>query len=361
MTPLTIISRDMTEQEYHQHPAMSYSAIHRYLDDGFQALEHLNDPISSPSLTFGSLVDVMITRPQDAYKEFVVATIDPPSDKLVEIVNRIITFAYETGNIERSLPYMCSEYRQVVGEILDDVVYYNNWSLDKRIDKVCNECNNYYEFARNAYGKTVITQDVFDNAQQCVRAIYDHPLASQVFGDRVPEGVDRYYQLKLFTKIGDVEYKIMPDCVLANHDTKEIGIWDLKTMSMPEYMFPKNYIKYSYWIQQWVYEYVMGCIIAKTKELSEYDDYKVKWKGFVVVSKTTLRPTLFNFDLQKDYPHPDHLSFMGTTCNVCNPFEVGEEISDYLNRQSVEPNWIQRNQVNNMNDVIEATMDYTTN
>ena len=61
------ISLKITEPEYREIDAISYSMLSKFQREGFRGLEHLYDKVESPSLLFGSIVDTMLT---DGMKEF---------------------------------------------------------------------------------------------------------------------------------------------------------------------------------------------------------------------------------------------------------------------------------------------------
>ena len=55
------ISWQVPEETYREDPALSYSALATYERGGFNCLESLYDRKETPSLTFGSAVDAIIT------------------------------------------------------------------------------------------------------------------------------------------------------------------------------------------------------------------------------------------------------------------------------------------------------------
>ena len=55
------ISWAVTEDVYRADPALSYSTLSKYERSGFNNIDHLFESIETPSLTFGSAVDSIIT------------------------------------------------------------------------------------------------------------------------------------------------------------------------------------------------------------------------------------------------------------------------------------------------------------
>ena len=87
MKSLYDISLKITEEEYRADPALSYSTLAKYERSGFNNLESLFDKIETPSLTFGSSVDSIITGGQEEFdSRFIVAEFPPTPDSIIKIV-----------------------------------------------------------------------------------------------------------------------------------------------------------------------------------------------------------------------------------------------------------------------------------
>ena len=61
MRSLKDISWNISEEDYRKDPALSYSTLARFNRERFNNLNKLFDKIETPSLTFGSAVDSIIT------------------------------------------------------------------------------------------------------------------------------------------------------------------------------------------------------------------------------------------------------------------------------------------------------------
>jgi hypothetical protein len=81
------LSWQVTEEEYRKDPALSYSMLSKYERGGrFDSLPTLYDSVSTPSLTFGSMVDSMLLGELGEFdSRFVVAELPGMSDALREI------------------------------------------------------------------------------------------------------------------------------------------------------------------------------------------------------------------------------------------------------------------------------------
>ena len=63
------ISWQVTEEEYRADKALSYSTLAKFKRSGFNGLNNLFDKVETPSLTFGSAVDSIITGGEEEFNE----------------------------------------------------------------------------------------------------------------------------------------------------------------------------------------------------------------------------------------------------------------------------------------------------
>ena len=92
MKKLSDISWNVTEKEYREDKALSYSTLARFEREGFNKLDKLFDKIETPSLTFGSAVDSIITGGQEEFDDrFIVAEFPTISDNLASITKTLFS------------------------------------------------------------------------------------------------------------------------------------------------------------------------------------------------------------------------------------------------------------------------------
>ena len=75
------LALDITEEEYRADPALSYSKLSCFFRQGPKALIS-NEKIDTPALRAGSLVDCLLTAPEEFDDRFYVADIDRFSDSI---------------------------------------------------------------------------------------------------------------------------------------------------------------------------------------------------------------------------------------------------------------------------------------
>ena len=88
---LSELALNISEQDYRDINCLSYSAIAKYEKGGFAAITHLYDKQESDALTFGSVVDTLITEGQEKFNDkFIVADFTLPTDSIKNIVDVLL-------------------------------------------------------------------------------------------------------------------------------------------------------------------------------------------------------------------------------------------------------------------------------
>ena len=134
------ISWQVTEDIYRKDPALSYSTLARYEREGFNNLSTLFDKIESPSLTFGSIVDTLITGTEEEFNErFMVAQLENPiSDTLVTITNKLFNTWKEKFTSIRDIP------DDIIIDTISNISWNNHWLPKTRAKKIKEDCAAYY-------------------------------------------------------------------------------------------------------------------------------------------------------------------------------------------------------------------------
>ena len=66
---LSELALNISEQDYRDINCLSYSAIAKYEKGGFAAISHLYDKQEGDALTFGSVVDILVTEGQEKFND----------------------------------------------------------------------------------------------------------------------------------------------------------------------------------------------------------------------------------------------------------------------------------------------------
>lgn len=321
------ISWKVDEPTYREDPSLSYSILAKYYREGFSGLAKLFSPIDTPSLTFGSAVDALMTGGQEEFdKNFIVAEFPNISDNLQTIAKTLFARYSDT-------------YRNIA-DIQDDVIAEvgkdcDFWANDKyknhRVKLIKEGCQEYYSIMYAALGKKVLSTKTRDEVYEVAKALKEDPATSFYFAKNNPfSDVERFYQLKFKATLGGVNYRCMADLIVVDHKEKTIQPVDLKTSSHAEWDFFKSFIQWCYHIQGRLYWRI---ILDNIRQHEEFNGYTLLPYKFIVVNKYTKTPLVWDFEDTCAY---------GTLCYgnnnqiICkDPFELGKELQYYL---TVQPN-----------------------
>jgi hypothetical protein len=276
------LSWDVSEEVYRADSALSYSRLSQFHKNGPKALIS-TEKIDTPALRFGSLVDTILTAPEEFDDKFYVADIDRFSDTIRKIVEDVHNSYKQMGwELKDELSESPEE---MLLQSLDWAEYQSNWKPETRIKKLIELGSDYYTVLKYSTGKIVITQQELEEAQQCVQTLRTHPWTYQIF--ECDEDEEILYQLKFKTELGGVSVRIMMDLVKCNHKTKKIKPFDLKTTGGSEEKFEESYEKWCYWIQSPKYKKVLQKVIGKD---DYFKDFTVEDFEFIVINKQNLSP-----------------------------------------------------------------------
>ena len=282
------LSLDITEPEYRDIDAISYSMLSTFQREGFRNISHLYDRKSSPSLTFGSIVDTMLTDGMDEFeRKFIVCEFPELSDSLKVIADCLVAMG---GDVP---------FEELSDSLIDSVCVQNNYyKADKyknyRIKNVRESCGYYYKLWQTAKGRTVISQKDYDDALNCMGELKTNPYTKYYFTDNPFEDIERLFQLKFMAEFNGIPIKCMPDLVIIDHTNKEILPCDLKTTSSPEEVFGEHsFYKWRYMYQAQMYTYIMQEVI---KNDPYFKNFKIKSYRFIVINRNTLSPLVWHYD-----------------------------------------------------------------
>lgn len=245
MKSLYDISWQVDEPTYRADQALSYSTLAKYERGGrFASLPTLFDSTSTPSLTFGSMVDCLITGNEEEFNNTFIVLEDPGiSSNLKNITEQLYERCHE----------FCDSFDEIADSIIAEVGAANDfWAADKyyetRVKKIRESCRAYYRMLMLAEGKKVVTTTDVEDARKCVEALKTSEETKNYFASNDPfdKDIERFYQLKFKGSHDGVDYRCMADELIVVHSKKLVIPIDLKTSSHNEWEFPKSF-------QQWRY------------------------------------------------------------------------------------------------------------
>lgn len=342
MKSLYDISWKVDEATYRADSALSYSTLAKYERDGFNNLDKLFDKLETPSLTFGSAVDSIITGGQEEFDErFIVAEYPSTSDTIIKIVKELF---YKFKNIHNSITDISDN--DIIEETLNQR-YQLNWKPETRAKVVKEKGFEYYNLLYLTGDKTILNKDTYQDVCNAVRALKESKATEFYFADNNPfePEIERLYQLKFKGTFENINYRCMADLIIVNYKNKTIQPIDLKTSSHTEWDFYKSFIEWNYQIQARLY----WNIIRQNMDKDDYfKDFKLLNYKFIVVNKKTLIPLVWEFP----FTQSRGTLILGKNKQIImrSPFKIGEELNYYLTSRPKTPIGIREN---TENDLIE--------
>lgn len=288
MKSLYDLSWKVSEEEYRADKALSYSLISRYNREGFNNLSHLFDKIDTPSLTFGSVVDTLITEPDNFYNKYVIAEFPNITDSLIQIAQKLFVAYHEVYKRVSEIP------EDILSEVGVECGYYTAQRYENtRVKNIKENCENYYDLLYLSIGKTLISTSIYQDARNCVEALFNSEATKYYFSKNDSDkSTERFYQLKFKGEYNNIPLKCMADLILVNSKDKTIQPCDLKTTGKNEWDFWDSFVHWGYYIQAQLYWELIQQTISKDPD---YKDYKLLNYKFIVINRNNLKPLVWNY------------------------------------------------------------------
>jgi hypothetical protein len=342
MKKLSDISWQVDETTYRQDPALSYSILARYEREGFEHLDTLFESVSTPSLSFGSCVDCLVTDGEEAFNnQFMVSDIPNMEPAVEPVVKEVYKQCHNSYTDINDVP------DSILLPVINQYGYQPRWKPETRCKVIKEKGQQYYQTMFMAGNKTIITQDVYNRVFACVMALKDSPQTRNYFCEDNPfESIERFYQLKFKGTLDGVDYRCMADEIVVNHEKKIVIPCDLKTSSHKEYDFHKSFVQWRYDIQARLY----WRLIRMNMDRDDYfKDFKLAPYRFIVVTSTgNPNPLIWGFEKTAE----KGTITLGNKV-FRDPEEIGKELSQYLTERPAVPNGITTNSINSLSEWIE--------
>lgn len=255
------------EVEYRNKGAVSYSLLSAF--DTHVKYGRGDEKKESSSFRFGSLVDCLLTSPEEFDNDYFVYGGEAPTGQMGKFCEALITL-----NRENPFGDNAQEAYNIAGFKRD--------SLEKVLARFEKEGKEYYDTMTLHEGKTVISPEDNSKAVQLVNTTYTSPFTSYLF-KKLPQGVDRKFQYPVYWKYLGVECKSLLDMIIIDHNNMAIYPVDFKTTSYPVENFDGSFEKFKYYLQAAFY----------TEALKyAYPEYDIKPFRFVVMHSELLDPPI---------------------------------------------------------------------
>lgn len=339
------ISWNVSEETYRADPALSYSTLARYEREGFNNLDKLFDRLETPSLTFGSAVDSIITGGQEEFDErFMVAEFPSTPDSVTKMVKSLFS---QYGDSYRSLIAIPDD--AIIKET-EYQSYQMNWKPETRAKVIKEKGADYYNLLFIAGSKTILDTQTYQDVCNAVRALKESKSTQFYFAENNPfePDIERFYQLKFKACLEGIEYRCMFDELVIFHDTKEIQPLDLKTSCKRldrEWDFPSHYIEWSYEIQNRLYVRILQDVISKDEY---FKDFKILPYKDIIIFRGSDTPLVW--DIPFTFKRGTLYFGKNKQIEMRDPEDIGKELSFYLSSRPKVPMGINENSSNDLED-----------
>lgn len=328
------ISWQVTEPEYRQDPALSYSTLSRYEREGFNSLDKLFDKIESPSLVFGSVVDTLVTGTQEEFNNlFLVAQLDSQLSDAMMMIGKALFDKWK-----KAYPNIVDIPTDAIVSTLSEakISWNDHWKPETRAKKIKEDCAGYYKLLYLSEGKTLISTYTYNDALAVVDRLKAADATKFYFepDNMFDDSIQRFYQLKFKATLDGVDYRCMADLIVVLHDKKVVCPVDLKTSYKPEHDFYKSFLEWRYDLQARLYH----PIIRWNMDQDPYfKDFKLLDYRFIVANRKTLNPLVWEFN--KTTSLDEIVTKDGAVLR--HPFTIGKELRNYLDTKPIVPDGIE--------------------
>lgn len=339
------ISWLVTEEEYRNDKALSYSTLARFNREGFNSLDKLFDKIESPSLVFGSAVDSIITGGEEEFNSrFIVASFPSIPDSIIKIVKRLFNTYKDRYTRIKNIP------KDDVIYITQEEKYQLNWKPETRVSIIIEKGDPYYNLLYISEGKTIIDTETYKEICKAVDILKESQATEYYFKNDNPfePEIERLYQLKFKDCLEGIEYRCMFDELIVNHKDKTIQPIDLKTSCKKndrEWNFPTHYIEWDYQIQNRLYVRILESVISKN---NYFKDFKILPYKDIIIFKGSDTPLVWDIPFTFD---KGTLYFgKNRQIQMKDPFDLGKELHYYLTLKPTTPININSIESNNITE-----------
>ena len=337
------IALPWTEEEYRADSALSYSTLATYERGGFHSLNTLFDKKETPSLTFGSCVDTLLTDGETAFNERFAVMDYNITDGGINVCKELAVRYKDSYKEFKDIPeVLVSQTAQEVGFWKDP-----KWN-NRRYKEVLNtgDVDIYYRVLTNSE-KTIISSQTYTEVLAAVDALKTSEATKFYFAENNPfdTSIRRYYQLKFKATLDGIDYRCMADLILVDYEHKIVYPCDLKTSNHYESEFYKSFIDWNYQIQARLYWRIIRANMDKDEF---FKDFELADYTFIVVKKDSLVPLAWKFpDTKKE---GTIICGKNKDLELRDPEDIGKELTYYLNNECKVPIGIS---ITEPNDIVE--------
>lgn len=238
---------------------------------------------SDDSLSLGSAIDTLLTRPDEFNDIFIVYSGTAPTGQMMSFCYALAS-GYSEGDV---LPYQKAY----------DTVGFKRDKLEKVVERF-DAFKDYFKFLVDSKDKAVLTVDQATRASQIVSELKGAEYTKDIVNTIAQPGlIDVYNQLELVSEL-KVGEQVLPlkgalDRVIVDHLNRRIYPFDFKS-SFNSDNFEYSYVKYRYYRQGSFYTH----LVRQWADAKGMKDYTIARFAFIVCS--TNRGKHYVYQMEQD-------------------------------------------------------------
>jgi len=260
---------NITEKEYREIDAVSYSALSNFAKNGPISLIAKRKEVAA--FRMGNLVETLLFEPETFDDKFVIFDGREPTASSLELAKGLISSGdvYTPENIE---------------SVLEVIKQLNLWGSTKDSNKLIAKFNNYnfWGYLEANYkannGCVIIDSYTALIAQQKVEALKTNNFTAGLFDEEVLN--DSFIQAQGLIEINEIPVKFMLDIITIDFENKIIYPRDLKTGKELAEEFDRNFYAYKYYLQGGLYSRGLKELIKGT----EFEEYTIAPFEFIYIN-----------------------------------------------------------------------------
>lgn len=255
----------MTEPEYRQVSAISYSKLSGVSKSPASLLSDGN--FDTPSLVYGSAVDTLTFDGEEEFlNKFAINSGESPSKIVEKITREVMAVILQTyGEYKDTL----DDYDDIILEVAKANEYGKGWHNPTILRKIKEEGgSSLYSFTIENEGKRILDTLEWQNVRNSANTLFTHDFTSKWL--MADEGEEVLFQFPILWTYKGKPCKSLFDIIKIDHTNKVIYPVDLKTSYDHVLGFPKNFIKWCYYLQASFYTEALKYYKLQYPELLNY-------------------------------------------------------------------------------------------
>lgn len=251
---------------------------------------------------FGTLVDNLCFNNKNIKHLYHVSDVNLPSGTTFNILNLFIQ-KIKNHNItleeSKSILPIEEEYRNYkladnedfIEEILSDIDWYSNWSMEKKINNIISN-QDAVDFLLASNDKIVINKKEMELGEELRNNLYSNPYTYSYFV--ATKGIELIFQQEIVIEIDSILRKCAIDIIKIDHNNRTVEIIDLKTCRNVS-IFEEDAKLYNYPGQLTFYKEMLHFWRLSPEFKEKWKEYEIKGLYNIAIDRIYKIPLIYSY------------------------------------------------------------------